>query len=448
MAKDTPLSYRSLVIYEVYVRNHGPLGKFSEVEADLARIRALGVDVLWFMPIHPIGAVARKGTLGSPYSIADYREVNPEYGTKADFASLIEKAHAIGLKVMIDVVYNHTAHDSNLVADHPDWYHQDVAGKPYTTVPEWSDIIDLNHPNAELDQYLVDTLVGWVKFGVDGFRCDVASLLPEEFWVTARAACAEVNPNTLWLAESVHAGFVGGRRQVGLTAISDSEVYRGFDMTYDYDIFPIWQAAVRGAEPVSRYLEMVRLQECIYPVNYVKMRCAENHDQPRIHLLAPIREQALAWTAFEAFNKGAFLIYDGQEAAARHTPNLFENDKIEWGTYELTSFLTTLAKLKKDPAVTAGVFTISAAEPAIVAEWEAIDACLLGIFNVQSQSGSIVLDLPDGEYEDVLNGGKLTVKEGKADLPVSAAILRYSLPVGMRWFASTLFDFHVDRDSP
>ena len=145
MASDTPLTDRNLVLYEVYTRNHGPNGTFADVEADLERLREMGVDIVWFMPVHPIGKVERKGTLGSSYSIANYREVNPEYGTKEDFARLIQKAHALGLRVMIDVVYNHTAHDSNLVEDHPDWYHQNALGEPVTTVPAWSDIIEMNY---------------------------------------------------------------------------------------------------------------------------------------------------------------------------------------------------------------------------------------------------------------------------------------------------------------
>jgi glycosidase len=327
MAHDTPAHYRNLVIYEVFVRNHGPNGTFADVEADLLRIREMGVDVVWFMPIHPIGRVNRKGSLGSPYSIADYREVNPEYGTRADFARLIERAHALGLKVMIDVVYNHTAHDSRLVHEHPDWFHQDEHGVPVTTVPDWSDVIDLKHPNAALTDYLIESLQGWAALGVDGFRCDVASLVPLKFWLKARQAVAEVKPQVIWLAESVHAAFVAGRRAAGLPTLSDGELYQAFDLTYDYDIWPIFQAAVRGQVPVARFLEMLRFQDCIYPANFVKMHYAENHDQARIMALAPSRAQALAWTAFQAFNKGAFLIYAGQESAATHTPSLFDVEK-------------------------------------------------------------------------------------------------------------------------
>ncbi|MRS04190.1 alpha-amylase, partial [bacterium] len=424
MAQDTPLSTRNLVIYEVYVRNHGPHGTFADVQQDLERIKALGVDIVWFMPIHPIGKVNKKGSLGCPYSISNYREVNPEYGTKADFAHLIDQAHKLGLKVMIDVVYNHTAHDSVLVNDHPDWYHQNAAGKPVTTVPDWSDVIDLKHPNPQLSKYLIDTLVGWAEFGVDGFRCDVASLIPEEFWVEARAQVGKVKPGVIWLAESVHAGFVEGRRRENLFAISDSEIYRGFDITYDYDIVTIWQAVVKHKLPVSRYLEMLRYQDAIYPANYNKLRFVENHDQPRIMQLVPDRNKALAWTAFAAFNRGAFLIYGGQESAADHTPTLFDVDKVDWKTYELSSFLTTLAKLKKDPAEQFGTFIILAAEPAVEAVWQNDGGNLYGVFNVNGNGGELTVNIPDGEYVDLISNRPFTIKGGKMRLPDAACIFR------------------------
>jgi hypothetical protein len=447
LAANTPRDYRSMVLYEIYVRNHGPNGTFSDVKADLERIRSMGVDVIWFMPIHPIGKVGAKGGLGCPYSIADYRKVNPEYGTKEEFAHLIEKAHGLGLKVMIDVVYNHTAHDSNLVREHPEWYHQDENGAPKTTVPAWSDIIDLQYPNPQLEEYLIETLAGWVQFGVDGFRCDVASLVPISFWLRARQRCAEINPIVIWLAESVHAGFVGARRDANLTAYSDAEVFQAFDMGYDYDIWPIWQAVVTGQAHLSRYLEMVRMQDCIYPVNYVKMRCVENHDQARITALAPSLEQARAWTAFMAFNKGAFLIYAGQEAAMVHTPSLFDIDKVVWGSYEYQPLLSTLAHLKKDPAVRSGLLTIISAEPCIVAVWESDQGSLLGIFNVQNAIGTVDVPLLDGDYEDLISGQYLSVQQGKTAVPADAAIVRYQGTVNPRWFYSLLIDLHIPADS-
>jgi hypothetical protein len=441
MASDTPSSYRNLVIYEIYVRNLSANGTFSDVEKDLPRLHTLGVDVLWFMPIHPIGVLNKKGSLGCPYSIRDYREVNPEYGTKEDFTRLIQQAHERGMKVMIDVVYNHTAHDSVLVKEHPEYFHQDESGNPVTTVPEWSDVIDIKHPNQDLTDYLIETLQGWVALGVDGFRCDVASLVPQEFWLQARAEVAKVKLGVIWLAESVHASFVGSRRSNGLTGLSDSELYSAFDLTYDYDIWPIWQLAVQGKVPVRRYIEMLRYQDCIYPQTYVKMRCVENHDQARIMRLAPSRAQAIAWTAFEAFNKGPFLIYGGQESATKHTPSLFDIDKIDWGDYSLQPLLSRLAKIKKDPAQVEGKFMVVQADPAIQAAWENPGKNLYGIFNTSGKAGYIMVSLPDGTYRDILNDGQLSVRGGKMLLPESAAIVRYTDALVLRPAYSELLDY-------
>jgi glycosidase len=412
------------VLYEVYVRNHGPNGTFADVEADLPRIRAMGVDVVWFMPIHPIGQVKRKGRLGSPYSIVDYRRVNPEYGTKADFARLIERAHALGLRVMIDVIYNHTAHDSVLAHEHPGWFHQDAEGRPVTTVPDWSDVIDLKYPNPALTDYLIGTLQMWVGLGVDGFRCDVASLLPLDFWLQARAAVSEVKGDVIWLAESVHASWVAERRAAGLPMLSDGELYRAFDLTYDYDIWPIWRAAVVGKVPVGRYLEMLRFQDCIYPANFVKMRCVENHDGARIVALAPSRAQALAWSAFQAFNQGALLFYAGQESGARHTPSLFDVDKVRWGDYALQPFLSRLAQLKKDPAQMEGEFVLLEADPAIQAAWVHPNMGLYGVFNTAGAGGNVAVHLPDGVYTDLLSEEPVEVSRGVILLPENAVILR------------------------
>lgn len=440
MAIDTPAFHRNLVIYEIYVRNHGPNGTFAEVTADLPRIRDLGVDVVWFMPIHPIGQLNKKGRLGCPYSIADYREVNAEYGTHTDFATLIEAAHALGMQVMIDVVYNHTAHDARLFSRHPEWYRRDRHGRPVTAEPAWSDIIDLSYDDPALWDYQIETLQQWAAFGVDGFRCDVASVVPLAFWQRARAEVAQVKPNIIWLAESVHAHFVSDRRRQNLAAHSDSELYTAFDLTYDYDIWPSWEAAVAGQVPLARYLEMVRFQDAIYPANFVKMRCVENHDQPRVMQRTANRKQALAWTAFQAFNKGAFLIYAGQESENRHTPDLFDVDKVKWGDYGLSPFLAQLARLKKDPAQVNGLFTILAAEPVVSAAWQDDYGGLYGLFNVRGHEGDTAVPLPDGAYDDVLNLKTISVQSGRTSIPATAVILRYAGQIELEPFHSPLLD--------
>lgn len=434
MAQDTPKSYRNLVIYEIYARNHGKDGNFANVTADLPRIRDMGVDVVWFMPIHPIGQLHKKGALGCPYSIQDYRSVNPEYGSKKEFEMMCQYAHALGLKVMIDVVYNHTAHDAMLLTMHPEWYHQGSDGSPITTVSEWSDIIDLDYTHEALWDYQIETLQMWAQSGVDGFRCDVASVVPLDFWRKARAAVAAVKPQVIWLAESVHTGFVIDRRRKGLVAHSDGEIHEVFDLSYDYDIWPVWEKAVDGTasttDSVSLYTSALWMQKGIYPAHTIKMRCVENHDQPRIMKRAPSREQALAWTAFQAFNEGAFLIYAGQESENTHTPDLFAVDKVKWGAYSLQSYLTRLCKLKKDPIQVNGQFTLLQAQPAISAMWHMADAIstdegLFGAFNVAGTTDVMSTPLPDGTYTNLLDDRPVIVRDGEMAVPETAVILRY-----------------------
>ncbi|MBX9721425.1 MAG: hypothetical protein K2X81_08535, partial [Candidatus Obscuribacterales bacterium] len=424
------IDYRNLVIYSVYVRSHSASGTFAEVEKDLPRIKDLGVDIVWFLPIHPIGQLNKKGSLGCPYSISDYTKVNPEYGTLDDFARLVRRAHELGLKVMIDVVYNHTSHDSVYLQEHPEWYHKDANGKATTTVPEWSDIIDLNFgsaktPNKALWDSLISALKQWISLGVDGFRCDVASIVPLEFWLKARKEIEAINPNTIWLAESVHAGFVVQRRNEGRVGHSDSELYQAFDITYDYDIWEVWRACAKGAAPLHRYLEFLLQQESIYPANYCKMRFVENHDQARIFDFAASRNQALAWTAFQCFNRGAFLIYAGQESAATQKPSLFEAEPVNWGSFELQPFLTKLAALKKQQSQNAE-FLILHCESYIQATWQNPSGeNLYGIFNVHSKAGNASVQLADGKYKDVLSEKIIEVSSGEISAPESVFVLAY-----------------------
>ena len=424
MAKNTPKDFRSLVIYEIYVRSHSPQGTFKGVTGDLPRIKDLGVDMLWLMPIHPVGQLNRKGSLGCPYSIADYYSVNPEYGLMEDFKALVQSAHALDLKVMIDVVYNHTSHDAVLLNDHPGWYHTGPDGKPISTVPEWSDVIDLDYSHPELWPYLISALEQWASLGVDGFRCDVASIVPLDFWLQARAAVARINPRTIWLAESVEAHWVAQRRRLGLQASSDSQLYQAFDITYDYDIFDAWKNVLAGNLDLQFYMDLLRFQDCIYPENYVKMRFVENHDNERVMALAKNPPQALAWTAFQAFNKGAWLIYAGQESGADHLPSLFEKEPVQWGDYPLADFHRRLASVKKEPAVAQGELNWNRIEPAVLGIWYAPGGSLAGIFNFAGKSGEMETGLPDGIYTDLLSGGSLSVQNGRVFLPENAAIFR------------------------
>lgn len=440
MAQSTPKYYKSLSVYEVYVRNHGPNGNFKDIESDLDRIKGLGIDIIWFMPVHPIGELNRKGTLGCPYSIKNYRDINPEYGTMDDFKRLIDKAHLTGLKVMIDVVFNHTAHDSVLASEHPDWFHTDSNNNPVSTVANWSDVADLKYPNPDLEKYLIDTLLFWVKLGIDGFRCDVASLIPIQFWKNARYEVEKINPDIIWLAESVDARWIPQRRGEGFKTNSDSELYQMFDITYDYDIWAIWQAAAKGKVPVSMYTDMLHFQESIYPENYVKLRCVENHDRERIMSLAATENQALAWTVFQLFNKGMALIYAGQESSATNTPSLFDKDTIEWDEYGLTGFIKRLLTLKKDPVQINGKFKLYNSESGIQAAWLNRDAFLYGIFNIEGIETDLPVNLTDGKYKDALTDKHIIVKDGKINMPTNVFILTGNQSIKNIPYRSVLLD--------
>jgi glycosidase len=378
------------------------------------------------MPIHPIGVEKRKGEMGSPYAISDYRLVHPDYGTNKEFELLCQYAHALGLKVMIDVVYNHTAPDSLLAAQHPDWFYRDEHGRFANTEPEWSDIIDLDYAHPDLWDYQIETLKQWVRLGVDGFRCDVATAVPVEFWQRARRELAELKPDIIWLAETTHTDFILKRRRQGLVAHADAEMHSAFDLSYDYDIWPAWQKAVVDDTAVPHYLALLQHQQATLPAHAIKMRCVENHDQRRILARAPSRAQALAWTAFQAFNEGALLIYAGQESASTHRPSHFDLDPIKWGDYSLQSFLTTLCQLKKDEVLVKGQFELLTAVPAISAHWQTENGGLYGVFNVSGVENIMPTPLPDGEYTDLLSETPIIVRGGEMAVPETAVILRYN----------------------
>lgn len=311
MAKNTDQALKNCSIYSIYIRNHSAEGNFEAVEKDLERIRDLGTDIIWFLPIHPIGIKNRKGKLGCPYAIRNYREINPEYGTFEDFKRLVDKIHQWEMKCMIDVVYHHTSPDSWLVEHHPEFFYR-KNGKLGNKIGDWWDVVDLDYQNRELWDNQIETLKMWGSI-VDGFRCDVASMVPIEFWKEARSKVDEVNADCFWLAESVHGHFIREVRERGFAAHSDSELYEVFDVCYDYDVQPYFDGYLNGKFCLQSYVDMLNLQEVIYPENYIKLRFLENHDNLRAKFRVPNEKQLRNWTAFLYFQKGSVLIYAGQE---------------------------------------------------------------------------------------------------------------------------------------
>jgi len=346
--------FDSLTIYSIYLRNHGEFNTFETLGKDLDRIRGMGFQAIWLLPIHPIGTRNKKGALGCPYAIADYGGINPEYGTLGDFRSFIHKAHEKGLKVIMDVVYNHTAYESKLYQEHPEFFLKDARGNPVTKEPEWEDVIDLDYSQQALWPLLIGYLKDWAAMGVDGFRCDVASLVPLDFWREAKKAVEAVKPGVLWLAESVHREFLEDLRARGFEGNEDAALYEVFDILYDYDIHPAFETFVKGETALKTYIEAIRNQDAIYPPGYVKLRFIENHDQPRFLAYGKTMKDKEKFTVLNYLLKGAVLFYAGQETDTQRTPSLFETDPIDLG-HGVPSYILLVKKLNQ--LMAAGVFS-------------------------------------------------------------------------------------------
>ena len=415
MADCTDPRLHNQIMYSIFVRNHTPEGTFRAVIPDLPRIRSLGTDIVWLMPIHPIGVQCRTGTMGSPYANQDYRAVNPDYGTLDDLKALVEAIHGQGMRVIIDVVYNHTSPDSVLWRTHPEFFYKRSDGRPGNHVGDWTDIIDLDYTVPALWDYQIETLVYWASL-VDGFRCDVASLVPVEFWKRARAACEQVRPGCLWLAESVHLGFNHYCRSQGLYAARDPELHQAFDLSYEYDIREAFEKYLRGQASLSHYLDMLNLQDFLYSPTAIKLRFLENHDQPRIASLVPEESDLINFTAMLYFLKGTTLLFGGQEVESAHLPALFERDPVTWHTgKDLSPLLIKLARYKKEVLSPTDTFFAKADDEHHVAMMTRDNGKTrkLGVFSLRSQKAQVTVDLADGVYTDYLTGEPVTVAQGR-----------------------------------
>lgn len=410
MARGTSKTLRNQVLYQVFVRNYSPEGTFEGVRRNLDRIRGLGVDIIYLMPIYPIGEAERKGALGSPYAIRDFRAVNPEFGTMEDFTRLVEDIHAHGMKVILDVVYNHTSPDSVLSKTHPEWFYHKPNGDFGNRVGEWPDVIDLDFEQQGLWEYLGDTMAMWAKH-VDGFRCDVAPLLPIEFWEHAMDKVAEVKNDFIWLSESVEMSFIKANRAMGLVSLSDSEIFQAFDVAYEYDVYWLLKGYLAGQNSLEKYVDHLNLQEAIYPENYVKLRFLENHDNTRAHLMIPDERMLRNWTAFLYFQKGMTFVYAGQEVGCSHLPSLFDRDTVNWDVeVDLRDDMRRLYQLKKHPLLTDSSYDVQAQQhDIVVANHRRGGRALTGVFSLRGESALVVVDAPDGVYTNLYDGTKAEV---------------------------------------
>lgn len=426
MSQSTPKNLRNKVMYQIFVRNFSKEGTFKAVQKSVDRIKDLGVDIVWFAPIHPIGEKARKGSLGSPYAIKDYRAINPEYGTIDDFKEAVNAIHEAGMKCIIDVVYNHTSPDSVLASEHPDWFYHKSDGSFGNRVGDWTDIIDLDYANKGLWDYQIETLKMWAEI-VDGFRCDVAPLVPIDFWKKARTEVEKIRPGCIWLSESVDPPFIMTMRDMGLVAQSDSEMYQAFDILYDYDIYSSLTEYVAGTGTLKAYSDAINRQEYTYPDNYVKLRFLENHDQPRARFLFPGEKALRNATAFLYFQKGMTLIYAGQECGLSHLPSLFDRDTVDWKSkeaYDLSELMKKLYDIKQNPLFADSTYRTKTYEDDVIkAIHSRGDKKIIGIFSLKGAPGLIPINAPDGRYKNLIDDSFVEIMHGYISLSGEPLIL-------------------------
>jgi glycosidase len=315
-ARTAPGWLRDGVIYEIFPRDFSTAGNLAGVTAQLDRLHDLGVTILWTMPIHPIGEKCRKGEYGSPYSIKDYYAVDTNYGTLADYQQLVSEAHQRHLKVIMDLVANHTAWDSVMMA-HPEFYKQDSTGKVTPPVPEWTDVAGLNYGSPALRQYMINMMKYWVKTcDVDGFRCDVASMVPTDFWEQARAQLETVKPNIMMLAE----------------ASKPELLVKAFDVDYSWPLMGTLNDVMTKDAPASNLRASWEDSRRQFPRGSLHMRVTDDHDEPRAVARFGVRG-ALAGSALMFTLDGVPLLYNGMEvgdATESGDPALFDKLTIFW----------------------------------------------------------------------------------------------------------------------
>ena len=314
-ARQTREWIRDGVIYEIFPRAFSPQGNFAGITARLDDLKNLGVTILWLMPIHIMGQEKRKGSIGSPYAVRDYFSINPDYGTKEDLRRLVTETHRRGMKLIIDIVANHTSWDSVLMKT-PEFYRRDASGRivsPY----DWTDVAALNYENPKLRQYMTDMLKYWLReFDLDGYRCDVAGEVPVDFWEQARAELEKIKPAVVMLAE----------------ADKPELLVKAFDLDYAWPFHSALNDVLMRGAPATRLRETWERERATFPRGAIHMRFWDNHDEDRA-IARFGKRGALAASALVLTMDGVPLLYNGAEAGdatESGAPALFERLPVFW----------------------------------------------------------------------------------------------------------------------
>lgn len=337
--KKAPEWSKNATMYELNVRQFSKEGTFNAVIPELPRLKKMGIDIIWLMPIHPIGVKNRKGTLGSYYAVKDYKAVNPEFGDDKSFKELVDATHAAGMKIIIDWVANHSSPDNVWVEQgHKDWYTLDSAGNLQPTLgTDWWDVADLNYDNKEMRKAMIEAMEFWVKkFDIDGYRCDVAGWVPVDFWEEVRQALDKIKP-IFMLAEDEGPHLHNA----------------AFDVTYAWELHHVMNKVAQGkmnADSIVAYFDREKKR---FPNHAYRLNFTSNHDENSWNgtEFERLGGGVEAFAVFGALSYGMPLIYNGQESSFNRRLKFFEKDQIDWGSYDKAVFYQKLFELKKNKSV-------------------------------------------------------------------------------------------------
>jgi glycosidase len=395
---------KDAVIYEVNIRQYTEEGTFESFEKHIPRLDSLGVDILWLMPIYPISEKGRKGELGSYYAIADYKGINPNFGTEEDLKSLIETAHQHEMLVILDWVANHTGRDHHWTEEHPEWYTKDSTGA--IAVPEgtdWTDVADLNYDNKEMRKAMTDAMVYWVnEFDVDGYRCDVAGMVPTDFWNNLRPKLEEIKP-VFMLAEA---------EQLDLHE-------KAFEMGYAWHLHHVMNNVASGKQNADSLRKYFKNAKEKYPQEVYRMSFTSNHDENSwngtVFERMPNSYKTFAALTFTA--PGMPLIYSGQEAGLDKRLAFFKKDTIEWKKHEMSELYKKLARIKtENPALHNGAyggeinFIKTTKDNKIFAfSRTKDDNTVVSVFNMSDQDAEFKIKATEGTFKDALSGEEIEI---------------------------------------
>ncbi len=319
-------------IYEVNIRQYTPEGTINAFRRHLPRLKAMNVDILWLMPVFPIGEKNRKGSLGSYYAVKDYKGVNPEFGTLDDLKALVKECHDMGMYVILDWVANHTAWDNPWATQHPEWYEKDDNGN-FKSPYDWTDVIQLDYTNAELRKAMTESMKYWVvNADIDGFRCDVAGMVPVDFWNQAKEELDKTK-HLFMLAED--------EENIDL-------LKKAFDMNYTWKMMHLMNGIAKGEHKASEINDYLKWNDERFDKNMYRMYFTSNHDENSWNGTAFERlgEAFEAFTVFDYTIPGMPLIYSGQEAGNNKRLRFFDKDTIDWIKIPYSGFYAKLNELK------------------------------------------------------------------------------------------------------